>query len=99
MTAFVNDLKNLKYMWLSNSQNIRMRKYNKGWVVEIQRKTWYGMKYWTHLISVAGIESEPWYFSSYSLALNEATKYFRWELIKSTQSYLGGSSMDAENIK
>ena len=72
-------------MWLTNLQNIRMHKHLKGWVVEIQKKTWYGRKYWIHLISVAGIESEPWYFLTYDLALNEATKYFRWDLMKGTQ--------------
>jgi hypothetical protein len=72
-------------MWLTNLQNIRMHKYPKGWVVEIQKTTWYGRRYWTHLVSVAGIESEPWYFSSYDFALTEATKYFRWDLMKGTQ--------------
>ena len=72
-------------MWLTNLSNIRMHKYPKGWVVEIQKKTWYGRKYWTHLISVAGIKSEPLYFSTYDFALDEATKYFRWDLMKGTQ--------------
>ena len=72
-------------MWLTNLQNIRMHNYPKGWVVEIQKQTWYGRKYWTHLISVSGIESEPWYFLSYDTALEEATKYFRWDLMKGTQ--------------
>lgn len=72
-------------MWLTNLQNIRIHKYSKGWVVEIQKKTWYCRKYWIHLISVSGIESEPWYFSTYDFALDQATKYFRWDLMKGTQ--------------
>jgi len=72
-------------MWLTNLQNIRIYKYPKGWVVEIQKTTWYARKYWTHLISVAGIESDPWYFSTYDFALDEATKFFRWDLMKVTQ--------------
>lgn len=72
-------------MWLTNLQNVRMHKYPKGWVVEIQKTTWYGRKYWTHLVSVAGIESEPFYFSTYDSALDETTKYFRWDLMKGTQ--------------
>lgn len=72
-------------MWLVNLQNIRIHKYPKGWVVEIQKSTWYGRKYWVHLISVAGINSEPWYFNSYDAAIDEATKYFKWDLMKGTQ--------------
>ena len=62
-----------------------MHKYPKGWVVEIQKKKWYGKKYWIHLISVAGIESEPWYFQNYDSALEEAVKFFKWDLMKGSQ--------------
>ena len=72
-------------IWLTNFQNIRMHKYDKGWVVEIQKKKWYGKKYWTHLISFSGLENNPFYFSSYDSALEEATKYFKWELMHGTQ--------------
>lgn len=47
----------------------RIKKYNKGYVVEIQKKKWFGKKYWTHFISVSGIKSEPWYYSSFDFAL------------------------------
>ena len=46
----------------------RIVKYKKGFVVEVQKKTWFGITYWTHLISVAGIKSEPWFHSSYEHA-------------------------------
>ena len=69
-------------MWLVNLSEIRIHKYPKGWVVETQKKTWYGKKYWLHIISVAGIEDEPYYFQSYQFALDEAIKYFRWDLMK-----------------
>ena len=47
----------------------RIKQYPKGYVVEIQKRKWYGKKYWTHFISVAGIESKPWYFSSFGYAV------------------------------
>lgn len=74
-------------MWLTNLQNVRIHEYDKGFVVEIQKKTWYGRKYWTHLISVFGIESDPWYFSSYDFAIQEAVKYFRWDLIRGSRDF------------
>ena len=46
----------------------RIKKYEKGWVVETQKKKWYGAKYWTHFVSVSGINSQPWYSSSYEFA-------------------------------
>lgn len=69
-------------MWLSNIGEIRIKEYPKGYVVEIQKKTWYRRRYWTHLISVYGIPSQPWYFSSFNSALHQATLYFEWDLIK-----------------
>ena len=51
------------------SKMFRIKQYPKGYVVEIQKRKWYGEKYWTHFISVAGIESKPWHFSSFGYAL------------------------------
>ena len=47
----------------------RIKKYPKGYVVEIEKRKWYGKKYWTHFVSVAGIDNEPWYFSSFDFAI------------------------------
>lgn len=47
----------------------RIQEYTKGWVVEVQKQKWYGKKYWTHFVSVAGIESEPWYYSTLDFAM------------------------------
>ena len=66
-------------MHFVNFPNIRIKFYDKGYVVEIQLKKWYGKKYWKHIISTAGIEDEPWYFSSYDSALSETQKYFKWD--------------------
>lgn len=59
----------------------RIKKYPRGFVAEIQKRKWYGKKYWTHFISVAGIPSEPWYFSSYEFALDEMLYKIRQHVI------------------
>lgn len=59
-------------MWLQNLK-MRVKKYPKGWVVEIQiTKIFFFIKKksWTHLISVSGIDSEPWYYSSKEIAID-----------------------------
>ena len=48
----------------------RIKKYPKGWVVEIKKIKWYGKKYWIHFISVAGIESQPWYHTTPDYAMD-----------------------------
>ena len=67
-------------MHFENFPKVRVKQYSQGWVVEIQKKTWYGKKYWTHIVSVAGIEKRPWYYSSMSIAVDEAKKMFGWDL-------------------
>ncbi len=47
----------------------RIKEYPDGWVVEIQKRKWWGKRYWTHYISVYGMESEPWYHSSIEYAV------------------------------
>ena len=69
-------------MRLVNLQKIRVKEYTRGYVVEIEKKKWYGKKYWTHLISVSGIEEKPWYYKKFDTAVSEAGKYFEWDLIK-----------------
>lgn len=70
-------------MWLVNFPKVRIAKYPKGFVAEIQKSTWYGKKYWVHIESVSGIESEPWYYSTFDVAAKEASKHFRWDLLAS----------------
>jgi hypothetical protein len=79
-------------MYFVNYPNVRIQKYKKGFVVEIESKKWYGKKYWKHIISVAGIENEPWYFSSYEFAILEAQKYFKWNLLTFKSEYNGKSN-------
>jgi len=73
-------------MHLTNFSKVRIKKHHEtGFSVQMQFKTWYGKKYWKHIISVSGMPDEPWYFNSYEMALNEAKKYFGWDLILGTE--------------
>lgn len=71
-------------MYLVNISDIRIRKDAKGWVVETKKKGLFFSK-WVHIVSVAGMNDKPWYFSSYDFALDEATKLFRFSLMNGTQ--------------
>lgn len=46
----------------------RIRKYPKGYVSEVQKRTWYGRKHWTHFVSVSGMPDKPWYHADYDCA-------------------------------
>ena len=65
----------------------RIRKYPRGFVVEIQReKGWlFKKKYWTHYISVAGIESMPWYFKQRDSALAELLLKVKYETLENSR--------------
>ena len=64
--------------------NIRVKKYPKGYVVEIQKEKrfllFFTKKYWIHIISVSGIINKPWYYKSKETAINEAVRYFEIDL-------------------
>ncbi len=59
----------------------RIKKYPRGWVVEIQKEKGFlfKKKYWTHFISVSGIESRPWYFSNRKTAADELLQKIKYE--------------------
>jgi hypothetical protein len=65
--------------------NYRIKKYEKGFVVEVQKTNWYGRKYWTHFISVAGISSEPWFHSSYEYAEMNLLNEIKWQTIRNSR--------------
>lgn len=67
-------------MHLVNFPKVRVKKYPGGYVVEMQHRNWYGRKYWKHIVSVAGMQNEPWYYRDYESAVSEAVKYFKWDL-------------------
>jgi hypothetical protein len=74
-------------MHLVNMPKVRVKKYPKGWVVERQVKTWYGKKYWIHIESVSGIESQPWYYQDLETAITETVKHFDWDLRIGTRDF------------
>jgi hypothetical protein len=61
-------------MSLVNFPEFRIKKYPRGYVVEIKNKKWWGKEYWVHIISVAGMEDEPWGFTNYETAYLEAIR-------------------------
>ena len=61
-------------MSIVNFHELRIKKYPIGYVVEIKKKKWWGKEYWSHIISVAGMEDEPWVFSNYENAYLEAIR-------------------------
>ena len=63
----------------------RIKKHEKGFVVEVQKTKWYGRKYWTHFISVAGINSEPWFHSSYEYAEMNLLNKIKWQTIENSR--------------
>lgn len=66
----------------------RIKKYAKGYVVEVQKKRWYGKKYWTHYISVRGISHVPWYYQSYEAAETALLKSVKWTTISNSNRFL-----------
>lgn len=65
----------------------RIKKYPKGWVVEIKKLNWWGKERWTHFISVAGIETEPWHFSTYESALTGLQDEVKYHVFRNQRKY------------
>lgn len=59
----------------------RIKEYPLGYVAQVQRSI-FGFKYWTHLISVAGIDSKPWYFKSTEETIRGAKLYLECGIIE-----------------
>lgn len=59
----------------------RIKEYPKGFVVEYKYKGLFKYK-WRHFISVSGMSSLPWYFSSYEAAEKSLLKSVKWMTIK-----------------
>ena len=68
-------------MHLVNFPKIRVTEYPKGFAVEIQKEKWNGKKYWTHIVSYAGNQNDPFYYSTAKEAFENAKKMFGWDLI------------------
>ncbi len=68
-------------MWLINTPIIRIEKYKQGFAVEIKKRRWYGVTYWKHIISYSGMHEKCFYYDTFEHALEQAVKYFKWDLI------------------
>jgi hypothetical protein len=74
-------------MYLINTPKLRVQKYRKGHVVEIQRRNWYGKLVWKHAISIDGTGKEPWYFSDHDIAIFSGEQSFFYNLQDGTDKY------------
>ena len=54
-------------------------------VSEVQKRTWYGRKYWTPYISPMGMGYTPWLFVSYDNALNQTLLKIKWSIIENSK--------------
>ena len=63
----------------------RIKKYPKGYVVEVQKTRWWGKKYWTHFVAVSGIPSDPWFHVNYEHAETGLLREIKWSTIKNSK--------------
>lgn len=61
-------------MSIVNFPELRIKEYSEGYVVEVKKKKWWGKEYWVHIISVAGMKQEPYYFYNPANAYLEAIR-------------------------
>ncbi len=61
--------------------DFRIKEYPKGFVVEIQKKTWYGKRYWTHFIFDPDVLYGPWYHESHEAAMDSLLNRVRWDTV------------------
>lgn len=64
--------------------NFRIVKTKKGYRVDIQKSKWafFGLrKYWTHFISYSGLAEQPFYYSTFEMAMIEMLKEIQWEVL------------------
>jgi hypothetical protein len=65
----------------------RIMHYPAGFVVEIHKTKWYGGKYWTHYISVTGLPTHPWYYTSFEFALQGLQSEIKYEIFRNVRKY------------
>ena len=67
------------------SMKYRIKKYIKGYVVEVEKYKWYKGKFWTQFISVSGMSEYPWYFSTYDHAERGLINKIKWSTSKNSR--------------
>jgi hypothetical protein len=70
---------------IETKEIFRIKKYDKGFVVEIRKQKWWGKKYWTHFISVSGIESMPWFHSTFDFAMTNLLDEIKYRTIRNSR--------------
>lgn len=60
--------------------NLRIKEYEQGFLVEIQKTKWYGKKYWTFYSHYFGDKDSPFYYSTYEQALEFTLKEIKWKI-------------------
>jgi hypothetical protein len=53
----------------------------------VQKTKWYGKKYWLHFVSVAGIQSEPWYFRTFDFALSGLMDEVKYQALRNVRVF------------
>jgi hypothetical protein len=64
----------------------RIKKYPRGWVVEVKKRKWWGKSYWVHFISVAGIDSMPWHHTTFDYAMMSLIDKVKQETLENSDS-------------
>lgn len=62
----------------------RIKQYKQGWVVEIQKRRWYGKKYWSVYIKVSGSKTVPWFFSNEKYAMRQLLDVIRRQTLRNS---------------
>jgi hypothetical protein len=66
----------------------RIVKYEEGYVVETQKKTWYGRKHWVTFITATG-SNTPWHYKSFYSAMLGLVREIKWVVIKQSPDDIG----------
>lgn len=59
----------------------RIRRVNKGWIVEYKVVKWLFFTGWRHFVSVSGEEGVPWNHSNFDYAMMNLLNEVKWNTI------------------
>jgi len=62
----------------------RIKKYDRGYVVENQKRRWWGKRYWTHYIYSFCLPEVPWYHSSSGFAMLNLLAKIKYKTIENS---------------
>ena len=69
--------------------NVRTRKTLIGWIVEVEKEKrhflFFKKKYWVPIIMYDGMPNVPFHYSTKNVAIIEAVRLFKWDLIESSK--------------